>query len=295
MPSNPDAKLLVTGPSRRGWHRLQLASECLQKYAWTYEAPKKNEVKDPLIMDAGSPALVRGSLWHLAMAHRYSRMQAEQNGENPDVFCEPMEAVTLLCKVNKLPESMLNLIGSAYEVYDYRNPDEIRSKRILEVESLNEIMIKDKYLITGRLDLVYEDLSRQIWVTDHKSSGRITASHKDFYAVSGQMFNYQLMARKKYGDKLAGMKINLVELSGTPKFELISLPRSPFMESQFEQLVEDLEQRIDHMKATGRPYTDWPKASTELVCVTRYGECPFIAKCRFGPEGAKAGNWSWED
>ena len=293
MPSHPDAQLLAVGPSRRGWHRIQTAAECLQKYAWNYEAPRPETQKDPLIYDNKAPPLVKGSLLHLAMAHRYTRMMLEQQGKDPDTICEPMEAVALVATLNDV-KPYISLIGGAYEYYDDRNRGEIDRKKILEVESLNEIVIQDKYLLTGRLDLVYEDNGGQIWVTDHKSAGRITASHKDNYAISGQMFGYTLMARRKYGDRLAGMKINLVELSTTPKFELISLPRSPFMESHFEQSLVDIEERIEAIRVKKRPYAEWPKSMSELVCVTRYGECPFLHLCRFGADVKPGGDWTWE-
>ena len=80
--------LLETGPSPRGWSRLQTAQQCMQKYAYKYE--------DPLLeRSSESPALIRGSLIHLGLAHHYSRMKAEQNGEDPKKILEPKSAIEL--------------------------------------------------------------------------------------------------------------------------------------------------------------------------------------------------------
>ena len=287
LPSKPDANIIYTGPSPRGWHRLQLAAECLQKYAWKYEAPSKEETRKP------SPPLAKGSLIHLALAQHYARIRAAQQGDDPEIWCDPAEAVTLIAKLEGT-EAYAEVAIEAYEAHCQQYPNDHEEMKILGIEELASTKIAGKYLLTGRLDLSYEDLGGRIWAMDHKTTGRLTARHKQFYPVSGQLLGYSHMAREKYGDRYAGMKLNLIQHT-KPKFERITLSRSPNLESRFEQIVVDIEESIERIQASGRDFDDWPKAINELTCYHRYGPCKFIDQCRYGSGAKKAGNWVWSD
>lgn len=131
-------------------------------------------------------------------------------------------------------------------------------------------------------------------VVTHNSTARLTARHKQFYSVSGQLLGYSHMGRQKYGDRFAGLIVNLIQ-HGTPKFERIVLPRSPNLEAKFERIVVDIEESVERIQAEGRDPSDWPKAINELTCYHRYGPCDFIDQCRWGAGAGKAGNWTWED
>jgi hypothetical protein len=296
--SNDNAKIIYTGPSPRGWHRLQQAAECLQKYAWTYEAPKK-EGPAPT-----RPALAKGSLIHLAMAQHYARMRATQKNptkqlgtmddDHPDAWCSPEEAVHLIAQLEGI-EGYADVAIQAYRAYLQQYPDDAERWKILDIEELMSTKIAGKYLLTGRMDLSYEDLGGRIWVVDHKTTARLTARHKQFYSVSGQLLGYSHMARQKYGDRFAGLMVNLIQHGDNPKFERVTLPRSPNLEARFEQIVVDIEESIERVQASGRDYDDWPKAINELTCYHRYGACDFIDQCRWGAGAKKAGNWTWGD
>lgn len=282
MASLDTAKLMVTGPSPRGWHRLQLAAECLQKYAWTYEG-KSGESRRKT-----SPALVRGSLLHLALAQHYARIR---DGESE--WVEPVEAVQLVAAVEGHDPQVVESIISTYRAYAEHYAAEDLNYRVMHVEDLLDMQI-EQYRLTGRLDLVVEDLGGRIWVLDHKTTGRITSAHKQFYAISGQLLGYSHMARRAYGSRFAGLIINLVQVGGDHKFERVVLPRSLQLENRFEQIVVDLERSIERVRAEERDVADWPKAASELVCYHRYGACEFIDWCRHGQGSAKAGNWSFQ-
>lgn len=287
--------IIFTGPSGRGWHRLQQAAECLQKYAWTYgtgedgKSPLADEDED----GKSSPALIKGSLVHLSLAHHYARMRQRQIGEDENLFVEPKEAVELIAKLQN-GEKFVDEVMLTYEKYvNHYDNDEI-SFKVVGVERLFETQIRGKYLLTGRMDLVFEDHSGRIWVMDHKTTSKIQSSHKEVYAASGQLIGYQHLARTAYGDRLAGLKLNLIEHGGR-KFERLTLPRSPFFESQFEQTVVDIEENIQRLRDSGRPADEWPKAMNEMSCYGRYGACKFLDKCRWGMQSSKAGNWTWND
>lgn len=295
---NPEGNVIYTGPSPRGWHRLQLAAECLQKYAWTYAIPPGEREKQ---QESSRPALVRGKLAHLAQAQHYAIMRAEQRAargepDSPDAWCPPEVAVPLIAELEGGKEHV-NHVMDTYNAYcnvfpyDY----EKASMQIIAVEDLVSTHIGG-YLLTGRLDLAYRDLSGRVFVVDHKTTGRITKNHKTFYGMSGQLLAYKRMAQETYGN-VAGVKVNLLQLAtdkANAKFERVDLPVSPFLEASFEQVVIDIEHSIERQHEENREYTEWPKAATELTCFTRYGACDFIDRCRFGPQAMKGGNWTWK-
>lgn len=289
-----EEKIIYTGPSPRGWHRLQQAAECLQKYAWAYEAPKNEEG-----VGVKSQALAKGSLIHLSLAQHYARMRAAQCENGSDVvdqWCAPEEAVHLISKLEKIDQYAAGAIDTyrAYQRY-YDFEAERQTMKVISVEELLSATIGGKYLFTGRMDLVYEDLGGRVWVCDHKTSARLTAAHTQYYSISGQLIGYGYLARKKYGERYAGIKINLIQHGDSPKFERITLPRSPNLESKFERIVMDIEESIERMQASGREYDNWPKAINEMTCHGRYGACAFIDQCRNGYGAKKAGNWTWKD
>jgi len=286
--SRDDAQIIFTGPSKRGWHRLQLAAECLQKYAWEKESPWAGQQQGI----SQAPALAKGSLLHLALAQHYARMRARQNGEDEEAWVEPKEAVDLIARLEGVTQ-FVDMINSVYD--DYVRFYEIDEElwHIVAVEELFEATIAGRYLFTGRIDLLIEDRGGQIWSVDHKSSGYIRSRHKEFYAVSGQLIGYSHIVRQAYPDRYGGMKVNLVQVGDKRRFERVTLQRSPFMEQRFEQTVVDIEESIERTKAAGRAFDEWPKAMNEMTCYGRYGPCPFTDKCRWGPKASKAGSWQW--
>jgi hypothetical protein len=288
MTSKPSSQIIYTGPSPRGWHRLQQAAECLQKFAWQYEAPKLDGKPKKI-----SPPLAKGSLIHLALAQHYARIRAVQQGNDPEEWCEPKEAVELISQMEGTNE-FAHVATEAYDAYCLEYPHDHEEMEILEIEDLASTKVDGKYLLTGRLDLVYRDLGGRVWAMDHKTTAYLKSSHKQFYTVSGQLLGYSHMAREKYGEDYAGMKLNLIQ-HGKHKFSRLTLPRSPNLESKFPRIVIDIEESIERMQASGRDFDDWPKATNELTCYHRYGACKFIDQCRYGAGAKKAGNWTWSD
>ena len=108
MQSRGDARILSTGASLRGAHRLQLAGECLQKYAWEVETPKELRT-----VERPGPALVKGKLLHLALGHHYVRMREQQQDGDPESWATPQDAVVLMAKLEG-GEEFVSLILDTY-------------------------------------------------------------------------------------------------------------------------------------------------------------------------------------
>lgn len=301
-PHVEDPLVISTGPSPRGWHRLQQAAECLQRYAWSYENGPREDISK-------KPPLAIGSLIHLALAQYYARMKQEQEGKNPEEYMKPVEAVRLVAQVQGNQKHIPNVVET-FLAYERCYWQDINERMIFAVEVLFDgtlleglgldglAMVRDyepsMFRLTGRVDLMFHDLGGRLWAEDHKSTGRLTKRHTEYFAMSGQLLGYEFLARQKHPD-MAGFKINLIQHGGQtkPKFSRITLPRRPALEEQFVHRAIDIEKAIQRMKKEYRPPDEWPKAMSELTCYHRYGPCDHIDKCRYGPLAKKAGAWEW--
>lgn len=273
-----DRLILITGPSPRGWHRIQTMLECPQKYAYTY-LYKMEGADDG---EGDRTPLVRGSLLHLGLAHYYKRIQRRQQQEDPDLYYTPAEAIRLYASIMKglykdHAEDMVQCLQAYEDHYAMRE-----NYKILHVEELFSAYI-GKYYYTGRLDLVVEDSRGQVWALDHKGSGRIEAKHREFYAMSGQLIGYRWLARSAFGTRFAGFKLNLIQHGNNNfQFERPAISPTPYLNSRFTQTILDAEERIEALEASGRAVDEWPLAMNEMTCYGRYGACPHTEKCRWG-------------
>jgi hypothetical protein len=285
-----DKILLNTGPSPNGWHKTETAMICLRRRGWDYAT----------VADPGTPwhgdATARGTLLHVGLAHHYRRMQAVQEGENPDLWYEPAVAVALIPKVEEnkhdaitlarhVPDVLTALAGYAAEFIH-----EVKTKRIIAVETvvnfdcipgmggLNQPPAK-----TGRIDLVYASgwgPNAKLFMLDHKSAGRITKTHAWQYSRSGQFLMLRWLAAG-LKDKFGGVVLNLVQV-GAQGYKTLRPPMDAvpgFMTSLPMSLVFWEQLRLE-FEASGLPPEAWPASPSEHNCRGRYASCcPHAAKC----------------
>jgi hypothetical protein len=289
-----EPRILFTGPSPRGWHRLQTVLECAQKFAWEYRWGKEGYDEPERVRavaarvpqhEENKPGLIRGTLLHLGLAHYYARMREKQNGRDPELFLPPEEAIRVFALTKGEPYTLhYEDIIECVKGYIQKHDGADRFK-VLHVEELLQADIGG-FLFTGRLDLVVEDTRGRVWVFDHKGTGRIESKHREYYSVSGQLLGYRWLAQGAFGEKFAGLRINLVQHGNNDwKYERPQLMQAPELLRQFPQTVVDAENRILELEAQNRPYDQWPKAMNEMTCFGRYGACPHIEKCKWGARG----------
>lgn len=260
--------LLNTGPSPRGVHRLEKALICPQLFAYTAL----------LGMDLGSrDALVKGSLVHVGLAHRYARMQCVQTGTDPENYY-PVETAMKLAAVEfgALGQEHLALTSQAVRNYEAHYSSE--QVTVAGVEELVETNIRG-HRLTARWDLITQDSRGNYWIIDHKTCGKIDQKTITRYTMSIQFLAMQHMGREKYGDRFGGVRINLVALQMVA-FKRVSPEAAPHAVLSFPQIVEDAEAVIAR-NALRDPW-DYPKAASEQVCVRPYGVCDAIELCRWG-------------
>ena len=269
-----DRLLIFTGPSPRGWHRLQQFLECPQRYAWQYEAGLQG-------MDENAPPLVKGSLIHLGLAQHYARMREEQKGRDPERYFPPAEGIDLLAatKGGAWAEHA-QLCKDVVEAYQEKWRNE-RLKIVMVEEMLDGNVGGHRF--TGRLDLAYEDRQGRIWAMDHKSTGFLSSKQRKFYSVSGQILGYTWLARAKFGERFGGFRLNMIQHGrGEFKFERYEVDPAPRMLARWPQTVVDAEEGIAAMEASGRAPDNWPMVASELTCFHRYGACKFLEQCKWG-------------
>lgn len=272
-------QLLNAGPSEAGWHRLQTVLRCPRLYAYGSDWDKA--------------PLVKGSLVHMGLAHHYQRIQAEQKGEDPEKWYRPVEAISVYSLEeyartgSQLWLEYAEVAQKALELYEFHWNAE--QWQIIGVEKELRANVYDeerdlKYLYTQRADLIVADKGGNVHIIDHKSTGRIAPQVVKRYSLSGQMLGYQMFGRKIWGEKFAGVMLNMVQvpkkLDGKFEFTRPKLDPAP-------AAVQNLKQTIIYAERILRQYKDlppkeWPAAYHETACWTQYGECPKATACKWG-------------
>ena len=274
-----DPRLLNTGPSPFGWHRYETALRCLAAYGYGLEAKMTGQRWD-------APALARGTLVHLGLAHYYKHLQAKQQGQKCDLYA-PEEAVERLTDLEIQgggPETLwMHARGLALPaVRAYRAHYAAEGWRVVAVEEAFELRIGDA-VMTQRLDLVVDDRAGVRRIVDHKTAARITAQHRRFYSQSGQFVGMLYLGKMLWPDTFGGPILNLVETpegGAAPRFQRPTLEIPPGIVSSFGATVAYTWQRMESVKAL--PFDAWPRSPTEHTCQTRYGPCPHVDRCGRG-------------
>lgn len=270
-----ERKILYTGPSTRGWHRLQTFIECEQRFAWSYLDPNKAQ-------ESPSPPLIRGTLVHIGLAHYYARMRESQQQRDPDVFYPPQEAIHIFADASG-PAYVTHASDIAACITAYIQWYEGREDfEVLHVEEMFTAHIGG-YPFTGRIDLIVRDARGQVWAFDHKSTGYIEDTHQQFYSVSGQLIGYRAMLQNHFGADFMGLKLNLVQ-HGNNNFRFMRPPtlQAPALQARFAETVVRAEREIAARIAENLPIDRWPVAMNEMTCFGRYGACPYIERCKWG-------------
>jgi hypothetical protein len=271
--------LLDAGSSGKwGWHGIQSFNECPQKFSYRHNLGIVTPPKEPL---------VKGSILHVGLAHRYARMWAQQNGELADRFYSPEEAMTIVAHKKESGEigpRVLPEIVAAMRAYEaYYAAERVK---VLEVEQVFECEIGGEPY-TQRLDWVYEDPQGRVWLVDHKTTGRMESKTAMGYAMSGQILGMRHLGRLYYGERFAGVKLNMIVWGpgGKEKFARLDPEPAPFAQSQFTNVVTFARDRVRALRESGAGGVDpmaWPRALSETTCVGRYGACEYYDHCKWG-------------
>jgi hypothetical protein len=289
----PKKRLLNTGPSRAGAHRLQRALVCPALYGLT----SAHGEAGPAVTEERGP-LVRGTIGHVALAHHYARRACvEYDGgdknfnDDPDQFYEPHEAIDIAADMHgALGDEYRELIHKGYDAYAFNY--EVEHQKIRAVEYPLEMMIEDPaqpgvfYLFTQREDLVVEGADGRLFIIDHKWVSSAGPSAVNGYAMSIPIIAASYVGWKLFGKRFGGLLLNLIEVGNAPAFKFVRRPPppAPAMVRSFPTLVARAEKIIAEVDAIPNS-DDYPRAAGEAGgCATRYGLCPAWERCRMGKD-----------
>ena len=268
--------LLDAGPSERGWSFFEAASRCMRLWAWKNLGSMERHTSD---------ALVKGSLFHIGLAHHY------QLKLTPDAdLLQPEQAIYALAEKeggdlwSKHAEKIVEAVDAYIEHYKEC------SWKVIAVEKELRARIPPKgrsgvsaFLYTQRVDLIVEDVHGKVWLVDHKSCYRITGKTLRQHILSGQFLGYQVFGQKMYGDRFAGVIVNRMKLSSAYDFDRCALEPAPSAVAGFVPMLRTIEKKIqDHSHLTDP--LEYTPVFSDQVCFGKYGQCPAFDLCRWGGE-----------
>lgn len=285
MTSPSDTKILLnTGPSERGWHRVQDIVHCPRKYAFR----RKLGLGDDPASDPTGP-LPRGSLVHVGLAHHYAQLRAVQRGEDPGRYWDPCDAIDRAAAESFKAYEDVDLVKDIVRCYQAAYAGD--RSRVLMVEEQVAVTVKNKWLFTQRYDRVVEDSSGRVWVIDAKTSSAVSARTMLGYGMSGQLLAAQVIGRLTWPDRFAGVRLDFIGVRPEEKlpfrypFTRETLPPAPYAEQTVVDTIEWAEQIVERLEAGNADPWKYPAAHHEHACMTRYGPCQFYDLCRWGPGG----------
>lgn len=270
-----DTRILInTGPSRRGWHRLELAAKCLRLYAMSHLLKIETGTKEPL---------VRGSLLHIGQAHINAQSRAVARHEDPGRYYNPLDAIEVAAALPEFSPHGPALSGLCIDVTrEYMRRYAGERIDVVMVEEVVEAMLGGKYLLTQRWDLCHRDGGGKIWIRDYKSAAKPNASVLCGYSISGQFLAAQLIGRQRYGDAFGGVQLDILGVTPPYKFLRDTTKPMPAALARFSKDMVELEDRLAALAAEGRDPWDYPGAWNEHTCVGRYGPCAYYTLCQWG-------------
>lgn len=265
-----DRILINTGPSPRGWHRIESFLRCPTFYWWRANGHGER-----------SEALVRGSIGHAGLAHFYARLRARQHGQSIDAYYNVPDAMRLVGETfGDLGRSLVPKVIPVVEGYVNRYATIDTRLKIIGVEELLETEFYG-FRYTARADLVVEDEQDRVWIYDHKFVGRIEDKVFRRYSLSGQFLGLHHLGARRYAERFGGVLVNAVGMDR--RVGRTALDPAPWALTRFPAVVANTERQIAALAEV--PIESWPMALSEVVCVTPYGPCPHFDACRWGTRG----------
>lgn len=279
-------KLIDTGRSSNGFSTIGSMLYCPRKHAFDLESRAAGADGQ-----RHASATDRGTLVHVALAHHYITKVA---GENPadwypwrDALLQTREGKQFEEEEPQFMVYLRNLMGSYFTFYEDVDRDDWE---ILHVEREYRARIGG-HPIGRRIDLVARHRGTgKIWFWDHKTSSGTLNDLEMRYLLSGDMLLSRLLGKAQYGEEFGGILINKIRVYQkivNPQFDRVELPpvAEATLQSFRDSLIRAYEQR-ELLKlrpdGTPRPAVEWPGAHNELVCLTRYGLCPYFFRCQDG-------------
>jgi hypothetical protein len=280
--------LIDTGPSPRGFHRLEQFLTCPMRYYWNRQLRLAAEAAPDAPEGAKADPLVRGTLGHVLMAHHYARLTAVARGRDPEQFYSPRDAAAIVA--DRYGDQGRRLLTDAMRGFDaHARTYAVERFDVIGIEKLLETWFPGSgspdprgWWYTARADMVVrmKDTGK-VWIVDHKYVGRVgDESVFRRYTLSGQFLGLYHLGNRIYGSDFAGLMLNVVACDASNRCVRRGVDPAPWALQRFPDLVAQTELRIRDLEDL--PVTAWPMAVSEIACVTPYGICAHFERCRWG-------------
>jgi hypothetical protein len=279
-------RLIFSGPSRAGWHRLDTFLRCPRRYAMNQSHQS----------DMGE-ALVRGILVHQGLAHYYA-LQKDPTAE----LYDPRRAMHEVAywmneeKPNDLWQKWADHLETMPDQYALKWAGQENSWEIVGVEEEMGVRIQDpaydtSYIYTQRADLVIRHKHTGLYhIVDHKTAGYAPPQVHRRYSMSGQFVGYSWLGKLKWGKEFGGVILNVIQVPTLHKdptyiFARPALEPTPRAVQDFKNTILHAERGIAKLRLdVGHESTDaanWPAVYGEgPPCLGPYAPCPFREHCR---------------
>lgn len=268
--------LINTGPSERGFHRLEAFWNCEMKFFWSEAAPRR--VVNGVMLDV-DPPLARGSIGHAGLAHYYARKVAAERGKDPDTFFSVDDAMSLVSETfGDVGRATLPEAAKAVRYYQAQYVAE--DHEVIGIERHMETEFEG-WRYTARADLVvrYPRDTGKIYIWDHKFVGRIEDRTFQRYELSGQFLGLWHLGRRQWGNDFGGVRVNVIGCNKLDVERREPEP-APWALQRYPHNVALAEQRIALLRT--KPSSEWSMSDSEMTCVTPYGRCQHTDRCRWG-------------
>jgi hypothetical protein len=156
--------------------------------------------------------------------------------------------------------------------------------------------------LRGKIDGVYRDGTKKLWVLETKTKGRIEEeTMDDLLAFDFQSDLYCLAAEDVYKEPVKGVRYNIIRRpgekigKGDKRKSLAQLrdfitqkvekdPAHYFVRYRIERVKKDMETFKAELRPKLKEYKDWlegrlPTYRNETACMDRYGSCRFLKIC----------------
>lgn len=290
-PSVRGALLHVGSSGEHSGHAIDDFALCPARHAFGYKLKALDpDPNQPVQRTRSLVARVRGSLGHQGLGLHYRRVQARQQGTDPDAFAEPLDGVIRMARdKGGIYFEEIEIVLDTLEVYFRAHRGE--TLQVLGVETVVPMAswLGGHRQHTRSVDLVATDSSGLIYFLDHKFTGRPARSYIDSLVLTGQMLDYELVGRSVYGDRWGGAWANTVRWPGEDReagrrAEILRdrVDPAPWaVAHRAQDLLWRYAQR--DTLADVDPWS-WPCTPSWNACEAGSG-CPGKSLCRFGPAG----------
>jgi len=276
-------RLIFTGASDRGYHRISAASRCLRLAGKERTPP--------------SEAQEIGSAMHIVKAHAYARRGIRARGtveidgvavtDEHEVLApaEALEAYALKEYGEEKPEWYASVVGMMVAFRGWANANDQRMIPIkIETQYRMKLPPHPIYpaanpLYTQRVDLVYEEShTGKVFLADHKKVSRMTDDTWRQYIMDGQYLSYIVLGQSMYGDRFGGAMLQRFSLDG--KIDRREIPRCGAVNSIIPKL-SFYNALLSKWEASSTPPDEWPAALDTQTCMGKW-KCVHFDSCYNG-------------